>query len=55
MLFGLTTREWCLFGIGSALQGALMGAMFHSVEFLVFNMFCLGLNAYAFSQTGSED
>lgn len=55
MYFGLTAREWSMFGIGSAVQGALMGAMFHSLFFLVVNMFCLGINIYLFQNSGSEE
>lgn len=54
-MFGLTTREWALFGLGSAVQGALMGVLFHSMEFLVLNAFCAGLDIYLLLNSGSPE
>lgn len=54
-MFGLTTREWYLFGIGSAVQGALVGAVLHSLPLIALNLVCLAFGLYMLPNSGTEE
>lgn len=54
-MFGLTRREWVLFGVGCSVQGALMGVLFHSAFYLGFNLAALAMDVYLLQTIGSEE
>lgn len=54
-MFGLTSREWYIFGIGAAIQGAFVGAILHSALILGINLLCLAWDLYMLGKTGSPE
>lgn len=54
-IFGMERKELFAFGIGSALNGGLLGALYHDPFILVVNVIALGLNIYLFNAVGETD
>lgn len=54
-MFGLTTREWYLVGIGQAVQGALIGAFLHSAFILTLDIACLAFGLYMIPPAKPEE
>lgn len=54
-MFGLTSREWYIFGIGAAIQGAFVGVILHSPFTLGLNLLCLAYDIYMLGKTGSPE
>jgi hypothetical protein len=50
----MSRREWYSFGLGAAVQGALVSVLVHSLFLLLLNMFFVGTNIWALS-TGTDE
>lgn len=54
-MFGLTRREWYLIGAGMSVQGAFIGAVFHSLLVIGINVLCLAFDIYMLRDCGTEE
>lgn len=54
-MFGLTKKEWWALNIGACVQGAVMGAVLHSLFVLGLNMVGLALYIYLYQNAEPKE